>query len=339
MKRFFILLTTVLFLMSGFAFAEEAVLIDFSKLAADYPQDNPTQNVRTMVDYSDKAGTSYSEQEKAQMKASIALDNWDIILAPSSRTVKNQSLSLTKEVPVLDDAKKYAGETVLGARIHFPEADFNSWALIAPPFEIPAYMKKTILEADGTLSVDTTDRYGDKFVDGYGVVKNIGVLKSVSVNMYGSNFPNGFEVILKDQNNKEIPIFMDYMDFEGWRTLTWKNPNYISLVRNREIKTRPLYPKATPMMKIAGLRIRRDSQQDGGDIITYIKDISVVYDKALLSIERDVDEEAIWGILKEREESRRTAEFEKLGHKQVLRFLEKRKMHSDEDINEPPAQQ
>ena len=337
MKRFFILLTTVFFLLSGFTFAEEAVLIDFSKLAADYPEDNPTENVRTMVDYSDKAGTSYSKEEKSQMKASIALNNWDVILCPSSRTVVNQTLSMTKQVPVLEEAKKYAGETVLGVRVHFPEADYNSWALIAPPFEIPAYMKRTTIEADGTVKEDQTDRYGEKFVDGYGVVKNVGVVKSVSVNMYGSNFPNGFEIILKDQNNNEMPIFMDYMDFEGWRTLTWKNPNYISEVRNREIVKRPLYPKATPMMKIAGMRISKDSQQDGGDIITYIKDISIIYDKAILNIERDVDEEAIWGILKEREESRRTAEFEKLGHKQVLRYLEKRKMHSDEDVNEAPA--
>ncbi len=336
MKRFFILLTTVFFLLSGFTFAEEAVLIDFSKLKADYPEDNPTENVQTIVDYSDKAGTSYSKEEKSQMKASIALNNWEVILCSSSRTVINQTLSMTREVPVLDGAKKYAGETVLGIRIHFPQANFNSWALIAPPFEIPAYMKKTTLESDGTLKIDETDRYGEKFVDGYGVVKNVGVIKSVSVNMYGSNFPNGFEVILKDQNNTEIPIFMDYMDFEGWRTLTWKNPNYIADVRHREIVKRPLYPKAAPMIKIAGMRISKDYQQDGGDIIAYIKDISIVYDKAILSIERDIDEEAIWGILKEREESRRTAEFERLGHKQVLRYLEKRKMHSDDDVNQAP---
>ena len=337
MKRFFILLTTVFFLLSGFTFAEEAVLIDFSKLAADYPEDNPVENGRTIVDYSDKAGSSYTEMEKAQMKASIALNNWEVILSSSSRTVLNQSLSLTKEVPVNDDAKKYAGEKVLGIRVHFPSEDYNAWALIAPPFEIPAYMKKTNIESDGSLTVDTTDRYGSKFIDGYGVVKNVGVIKSVSVNMYGSNFPNGFEVLLKDQNNKEMAIFMDYMDFDGWRTLTWKNPNYVSEVRNREIFKRPLYPKATPMFKIAGMRIIRDASQEGGDIITYVKDISIVYDKALLNVERDVDEEAIWGILKEREESRRTAEFEKLGHKQVLRYLEKKKMHSDEEINVPPA--
>ena len=123
---------------------------------------------------------------------------------------------------------------------------------------------------------------------------------------------------------------MDYLNFEGWRTITWKNPNYITEVRNRDVYQTPLYPKATPMVKLAGVRILKDASQEGGDIITYIKDISVVYDKAVLTIERDVDEEAIWGILKEREESRRTAEFERLGQQQVLRYLEQKKMHVDE---------
>ncbi|MCP5514818.1 MAG: flagellar protein [Spirochaetales bacterium] len=330
MKRFFILLTTVFFFISAISFAEEAVLIDFSKLAADYPEQDPKENARTLVDYSDKAGTSYSDAEKAEMKTSIALNNWDVVLASSSRRVINQALSMTKEVPVIAEAKKYAGEKVIGIRIHFPDESFNSWALIKPPFEIPAYMKKTNIEGDGKLVEDETDRYGSKFIDGYGVVKNVGVIKSLSMNVYGSNFPNGLEVILKDQNNEEKAIFMDYLNFEGWRTITWKNPNYITEVRNRDVYQTPLYPKATPMVKLAGVRILKDASQEGGDIITYIKDISVVYDKAVLTIERDVDEEAIWGILKEREESRRTAEFERLGQQQVLRYLEQKKMHVDE---------
>ncbi len=340
MKRFFILLTTVFFFIGAISFAEEAVLIDFSKLAADYPEQNPTQNARTLVDYSDKAGTSFTDVEKAEMKTSIALNNWNVILASSSRRVLNQSLSMTKEVPIIAEAKQYAGEKVLGIRVHFPDEAFNSWALITPPFEIPAYMKKTNIESDGSLSEDQEDRYGSKFIDGYGVVKNIGVIKSLSMNVYGSNFPNGIEVVLKDQNNDEKVIFMDYMNFDGWRTLTWKNPNYVSEVRNRDVYQTPLYPKATPMFKLAGIRIIKDAAQEGGDIITYIKDITITYDKAILTVERDVDEEAIWGILKEREESRRTAEFEKLGHQQVLRYLEKKKMHVDEaTAGEQPAQQ
>ena len=184
MKRFFILLTTVFFFISAISFAEEAVLIDFSKLAADYPEQDPKENARTLVDYSDKAGTSYSDAEKAEMKTSIALNNWDVVLASSSRRVINQALSMTKEVPVIAEAKKYAGEKVIGIRIHFPDESFNSWALIKPPFEIPAYMKKTNIEGDGKLVEDETDRYRTKFIDVYGVVKNYGVSKSHSLNVY-----------------------------------------------------------------------------------------------------------------------------------------------------------
>ena len=332
MKRFFIILTTVFFFIGANSFAEEAVLIDFSKLAADYPEQNPVENAQTLVDFSDRAGTSFTEAEKAEMKTSIALNNWDVILASSARRVINQSLSMSREVPVNDEAKQYAGEKVLGVRIHFPDEPFNSWAMIAPPFEIPAYMRNTVIGNDGALSEDETDRYGSKFTDGFGVVKNVGVLKSVSMNVYGSNFPNGLEVILKDQNNEEKVIFMDYMNFDGWRTLTWRNPNYITEVRNREVFIRPLYPRAAPMYKLAGIRILKDASQEGGDIITYIKDISIIFDKAVLEVERDIDEEAIWGILKEREESRRTAEFSKLGQRQVLRYLESKKMHRDSDL-------
>ena len=178
-------------------------------------------------------------------------------------------------------------------------------------------MRKTELTGDGVLVEDETDRLGTKF-DGYGVVKNIGVIKSITVNVYGSNFPNGFGIVLKDQNNVEQNIFLGYLDFDGWKTFTWNNPNYIAEVRNREVKNYPLYPRAAPMRKLVGFTIYKDAAQEGGDIITYIKDVSVVYDKAVLSLERDIDDEALWGILDKREQARRTAEFTKLGNLQVL---------------------
>ncbi len=331
MRRFFIFLTTLFFLIGGISFAEEAVLIDFSKLAADFPNDQPKENARTMIDYSDKAGTSYSDEEKEMMKISLALNNWEVRLASSARRIVNQSVTMAKEVPVLDSAKKYAGEKVLGVRVNFPNESFNSWAAVKPPFEIPGYQRMTTIDGNGNLVEDESDRYGNKFVDGYGVVKNVGVIKSVSMNMYGSNFPNAVEIVLKDQNNHEQVLFMDYMNFEGWRTLTWKNPNYISEVRQRDVFASPLYPKATPFVKIAGINIKKDAMQEGGDIITYVKDITIIYDKAINDLERDIDEEAIWGIMTEREEARRTAEFERLGHLQVLRYLESKKMHVDSE--------
>jgi hypothetical protein len=319
-------MVSLLVVMSLPVFAEEAVLLDFSTIAAD--MDNG-EHEATLVDFSDTAGTGFSEEERLQMKSSIAIENWDVVLASSSRTVANQRYSIVREVPVNDNAKQHAGETVMGIRVHFPTDPFNSWARIEPPFEIPGYMPRTTLQSDGTLVRDDTDRKGSKF-DGFGVVKNTGVIKSITVTLYGSNFPNGFGLVLKDQNNEEHNVFMGYLDFDGWRTLTWNNPNYIDDVRNREIRKYPLYPRSEPLTKLVGLMVYRDSMQEGGDFILYVKDIKITYDKALLDTTRDIDEEDVWGILGEREEARRQSEFAKLGNIQVLRYLEQKKMHVEE---------
>lgn len=336
MKRFVILLTALVICLSAAVFAEEAVLIDFSTLEADYAPnggDNATEHEATLIDFSQKAGTGFSEEEKALMKTSLALDNWNVVLASSSRTVFNQANSMAKGVPVREDAKKFAGDMVLGVRVHFPLNDYNSWAMVEPPFEIPVYMKKTEVQEDGTLQSVAEDVNRTKF-DGFGVVKNVGTIKQVSMNVLGLNFPMGCEIILKDHNNRELALDMGYLYFDGWRTLTWENPNYITEVRNREIQRYPLYPRATPSVKLMGIRFRRDKEQEGGDFITYVKDIQITYDLAVLDLDTDINNEEVWGILGEREESRRTAEFERLGEVQVLRALEQKKMHSEPEEEE-----
>ncbi|WP_020612272.1 flagellar filament outer layer protein FlaA [Sediminispirochaeta bajacaliforniensis] len=333
MKRFGILLGIMLLAVSFSLYAEESVLIDFSTLTADLEDGN---NEATIVDFSGKAGVGYTDEEKQLMKTSLAIEKWDVNLASSSQTVTNEKLSYTKEAPVSEQASKFAGETVMGVRIHFPEEPFNSYAVIKPPFEIPGYMRKTQLQADGTLVEDETDREGSKF-DGYGVVKNVGAIKSIAVDVYGSNFPNGLGIILKDERGEERTMFLDYMDFNGWRTLGWVNPNYISDVRNRELHKYPLYPRTTPMRRLVGFIVYKDAAQEGGDIITYIKDAKVTYDLAVIPGTGDIDNEALWGILDSRESSRRTAEWRRLGEIQVLRALEARKIHQDSSESAAPA--
>lgn len=326
MKRFGILLGIMLFAMSFSLFAVETVLVDFNTLTADMEDGN---NKATVVDFSGKAGVGYTDEEKKLMKASLAIEKWDVVLNSSARTVMNQKLSYTKEAKVNENAQKFAGETVMGIRIHFPEEPFNAYALVKPPFEIPAYMRKT--KDDGTE--DETDKNGSKF-DGFGVVKNVGAIKSIAVNVYGSNFKNGLGIILKDQNGEERNVFLDYLEFRGWRTLGWVNPSYISEVRNRELKKYPLYPRTTPMRKLIGFVIYKDAAQDGGDVITYIKDVKLTYDLAILPGVDDIDNEALWGILDARESSRRNAEWKKLGEIQVLRALEQRKLDQTSDKTE-----
>jgi len=325
MKRVIAILTVMLFCASAALFGDTSVLLNFSDLIADTDAD---ENEATMVDFSTQAGTGFTDEERIQMKTSLRNDNWDVVLASSSRTIDATRKSIAKGVLVSDDAGRFGGETVMGVRIHFPTEPFNSFAIVQPPFEIPAYMKRTTLQADGTLMEDEADLRGTKF-DGYGVVKNVGVIKSVTVNVYGNNFPNGFGILVKDQNGDEQQIFFGYLDFDGWRELTWTNPNYITEARHRELRKFPLYPRAESMRKLMGLVFYKDAIQEGGDFISYIKDITITYDRAVLDAVRDINEEEVWGILNEREEARRTAEFSKLGNLQVLRYLEAKKMHQE----------
>ena len=335
MKRVCFLLVAIALLATGAVFADKSVLIDFSKLAADTKLGDAEVNnehVATLVDYSDVAGTSYDEQTRNAMKTSLAIENWYVKLSSSSRTVANQALSYTKESKVRANAKAFDGEemankTVMGIRVHFPLPTYNGYAMILPPFDIPAYSNKTELRQGKVVEVEG-DR-GTKF-DGFGVVKNVGVLKSLELAVYGSNFPNGIGVIVQDQNGIEQTIFMDYLEFDGWRRLVWNNPNYITEVRNREVRKYPLYPKSEPFLKLVGLIIYRDSMQEGGDLVAYVKDVRITYDKALLDMQRDIDDETIWGIMAARYEARKAAEMKRLGNLQVLRTIEKQKMHKEE---------
>src|SRR5512142_1833287 len=159
MKRQAIVIALALILVGAFTAvsADEAVLIDFSLLKADIKADPANQgkfleNRATMMDFSGTAGASYTDEQKKQMSTSLAIRNWDVVLASSSRNTTNQALSLTAEAMVRQDAKQFAGQSVMGFRVHFPTADFNSWAKVQPPFEIPAFEPKATIDDQGTIT-------------------------------------------------------------------------------------------------------------------------------------------------------------------------------------------
>ncbi|NCN06204.1 MAG: flagellar protein, partial [Spirochaetales bacterium] len=85
MKRFVILLLVAL-MASTVLFAEESVLIDFATLTADWPADAPAENEATMLDFSVAAGSSFTAEEKAQMKTSLFIENWEVLLNSSARS-------------------------------------------------------------------------------------------------------------------------------------------------------------------------------------------------------------------------------------------------------------
>jgi hypothetical protein len=336
MKRIFILIAIAL-LVGGALFAEEAVLIDFSKLVADIVpnQDNaPTQNRATMMDYQNVAGGSFTPEQKSVMKTSLAIPEWEVTLASSARTVDNQVRSYTLAAP----SRQWG--TVMGVRVHFPVEPFNSWALIRPPFEIPAFEPPADVDDDGNLTaIDGSNGITgpSRFEDGFGVVKNVGIVKAVAVNVYGLNFPHGLSAILVDDQGNERTMFMGYLNYDGWGELRWDNPGYVSEVRNRELRLYPLYPQSTPFVKFGGFLIQRDAARVGGDFIAYFKDVKIIYDKASLDTERDIDDESLWNIIYDRETAKKAFEMNRFGHNQVLRYLESQKQATENVFTPTPT--
>ena len=127
-------------------------------------------------------------------------------------------------------------------------------------------------------------------------------------------------------------MFMGYLNYDGWGELRWDNPAYIKEVRNRDLRLYPLYPTSTPFIKFGGFEIKRDAAKEGGDFITYFKDVKVIYDKAVLDTDRDIEDESLWSIIRDRENARKSWEMERFGHNQILRYLDAQKQASENDF-------
>ena len=336
MKKTFILVAMAFLLMGAVAVAEEAIIVDFALLNADIiadPNGKMTQNRRTVLDYGKVAGASYTDQQKALMRTSLALEQWEVELNSSAQNPLSIAASTIKEAEVRAEGEKFAGQKLMGVRILFPEWTNNANAKIKPGFLIPAYEKMAQVDDQGNLQEPTDEDKASgksRFEDGYGIVRNTGVIKSIAVNTYGMNFPHGLYVLLRDQNNVVKRYFMGYLLFDGWREMIWNNPSYIANVKSRELRLYPVYPTALPHVAFEGFLITRDAAHDGGDAVAYFKDVKIIYDKAVLTTVRDFADEDIWGIQTEREMKRKKIEVEKFGHTQVLRFLEQEKMATEE---------
>jgi len=344
MKQMLILV--VIAMLAVPLFAEEAVLIDFSLLAADInvkvsendQNDQPNQNRQTMMDFSHNAGGSFTAQQKGLMRTSLAISNWEIILASSSRTVGNTTLTFTREASSKEFTK------VMGVRIRFPVEPFNSWARIKPPFDIPAYETTTVGEdgtitpmdgSDGITNIKSRFEAQEDGAPAYGVIKNVGVIREIKVRAYGLNFPHGLSTIMVNANGEERTIFMGFLNYDGWGELIWRNPAYLTEVRNRDLRLVPLYPFNTPFIKFGGFLIQRDAAKEGGDFVTYFKDVAVIYDLAVLDTDRDINDEATWNIIQTREEARKVWEMERFGQNQILRYLEQQRQATEVPFNDP----
>ncbi|PIE98007.1 MAG: flagellar protein [Treponema sp.] len=338
MKRSFLIVAVAFFIMGAVAVAEEKVLIDFQKLDADIipmkgEEGVMTQNRRTIMDYGAVAGASYTDEQKALMRSSLAIAQWEVELNSSSKNPISVAVSKVKEAEVKADARNFAGQKLMGVRIEFPTWANNANAKIKPAFLIPAYEPMAQVDDEGNLQKPTAEEKASgvtRFEDGYGVIHNTGIIKSIAVNTYGMNFPHGLFVLLRNQHNEVKRYFMGYLLFDGWRELIWNNPSYTSEVRSRELRLYPVYPVAFPYLAFEGFLVTRDAAHDGGPCVAYFKDVKIIYDKAVLVTARDFADEDIWGIQTKRIEEKKRIEVSRFGQKQVLRWLEKEKLATEE---------
>ena len=355
MKRTFILIAIAFLLVGGLAIADEAILIDFTLLSADISVNttdkdgNPVndQNRRTVMDYGTSAGASFTDQQKSLMKTSLVFDNWSVELNKSAQNVNSLATSRVVAAPVRTEKPNasgttdpvtvpFAGKEVMGVRILFPETRVNSSAKILPPFEIPAYESMVDVDDNGDFVTDTdgnrvnsTGITTTRFEGGYGIVKNVGTIKSISVTTMGMNHNHALYVHLKDTDGIQRRYFMGYLGFDGWKELIWNNPSYISDVRAREIRLYPIYPRGLPFVKFVGFEIVRDAMMEGGDTIAYFKDVKIIYDKAMLTTERDIADEDLWHIIGDKEAAKQNFEMSRFGNSQVDRYLEKQKLATE----------
>jgi len=294
----------ITFFCASFVSAEIGVLVDFGTIE-NYPesshQDKYTKEVIKVISAGD-----------------FLLDKWRIELASSSRTAKNMEFSFTKAV----DSRNLG--RVLGVRVHFPTSRFNSWAKIKPPYPIEAF------------SGESGDANENK-----GILRNVRVIKTIEVRARGRNFKHNLTLFLTDHRGKTRSVFMGNLYHHDWKILRWDNPNYITTVRNRVLQRSPLYPWDIPLIKLESIMLSRHMDEPGGDFVTYIKDIVVTYDLAIdleTKAAEDIDDEAVWGILKEVNQNRKQVEAKKIKELNYLIEYEKATMHKvDTEETQPVA--
>ncbi|EPF30894.1 hypothetical protein HMPREF9194_01220 [Treponema maltophilum ATCC 51939] len=339
MKRSFVLVAMAFLLVGSLAFGEKAILIDFSSLDADIVADEngkPTVNKRTVMDFSKVSSISFDDTQKALMRTSLALTDWEVQLNSSARIVANMQHSIVKSAPVISGP--FQGKNVMGIRVVFPTAPVNANARIMPAFDIPAFEPMADIDENGQVVEGSQKPNAYRFrkngddQSAFGVLDNVGTLKSVSLTTYGYNYPHAVYVLLKDNDNVERRYYMGTLNFDGWKNLIWNNPDYVTDIRNREIKVYPLYPRGLPYAKLSGIYITRDAAHDGGDFVAYFKQIDVIYDKAVAQTERDIADEDLWGIVTAKERIRQTNEMRRFGSQQVNRFIEKSNLAKEEDF-------
>ena len=171
-------------------------------------------------------------------------------------------------------AYKTTFDKALGIRIYYEYSHGNDWAQIKTKTPIDPFYSKA----------------------GEGILRNVGPIKSISLWVCGRNYKNTIEVRMTDHQGRYKSINFGHLFFRGWRKITWVNPNFIKDLSKRDIIKEHMYPQFTSYLKFDSIVVYKSPQESGGDFITYVKDIRIEYEPAIIQYEKAVDDETVWGI-------------------------------------------
>lgn len=261
----------------------------------------PEESYITNIDGTPKVVVGYKD---------YLLNNWKVELNDSANNLNNRVNSFCKSV-----ASQRFGPT-LGVRVHFPKWANNSYALIKPPFPIKIY---------GT---------NGQFINAEnGVMPNVAEIRSISVWISGRNFKYGFAIRLRDRFNEIHEFFMGWLLFDGWRKLTFINPNFSEKVQTKILSREPLYPLDVPYYVLDSFVIYRPSDQRGGDFVTYIGSVELEYTPYFVDNEllEDIKDEEVWGIITDKAMKMRDLEDKRLTEEMILYKQEKRRIEIERD--------
>lgn len=263
----------------------------------------------TLIDFSltgDKANLQSKDEtpDDVMKLADIYNPNWSVVLNDSAQMIENKKYSYCSDVTSQSKGK------VMGVRIHFPTAPWNSYGMIKPPFELEFYGG-----ADGS-----------RYTGGKGVLKNVGTIRSISSWVCGRNYVVNYIVNLKNDQEAVNSYSLGYLNFVGWSQVKWDNPNYLANARDRVLRRVPLYPRSTPAVKLDSLQFYRTADNLGGNFVAYVKDVALEYEEAVVDKDADIDDEGVWGILKAESDRKKAQENKRLKEIRELRDLEERRL-------------
>jgi hypothetical protein len=122
------------------------------------------------------------------------------------------------------------------------------------------------------------------FADGSGTLRNVGVIRSVSIaaDLVGADALLG--VVFRSESYQETIYEFLLREEKGsasaLRTFVLENARYIDDVRRREIEPTPLYPPAEQSLTFVGFVLRADALPTTGRLLLRVKEVHLSYDAA-----------------------------------------------------------